>query len=212
MRRLVLLILSVIGAAFLIPTIVMLGIFHQQTAGMIPVEGTIAAWEGDQPVIAYTVDGQAYQCRMSVSSSVHWPVGSPYRLMADPEHPTRAADYFLVLMGGIFGVVSLILIGTGVTVWLVMGRSERRREDLLRYGLQARALVTEVRENYSVRVNQRHPWVVIAACVHPVTRENMTLRSHLVWNPAVREGDTINVAFDPMNEKRYAMDVPEESR
>lgn len=212
MRRLILIILSIIGAAFLIPTAVMLGIFHQQTAGMIPVEGSIAAWEGDQPVIAYTVDGQEYRCRMNVSSSVHWPVGSPYRLMADPENPARATDYFLVLMGGIFGLVSVVLFATGVTVYLVIGRGERRREELLQYGLRARAVVTEVRENYAVRVNQRHPWVIVAACAHPATREDVTLRSHMVWNPAVKEGDAINVAFDPMDEKRYAMEIPEESR
>ena len=85
MRRTVMLTLTIIAVAFLIPTAVMLGIFHQQTKDMIPVEGTIANWDGDHPIIAYTVNGQEYVCRMSVSSSMHWPVGSPYRLMADPE-------------------------------------------------------------------------------------------------------------------------------
>lgn len=212
MRRLILLILTIIGVAFLIPTIAMLGIFHQQTQGMIPVEGVIADWAGDRPVIAYAVDGQEYTAMMSVSSSVHWAVGSPYRVMVDPVNPTRASDYFFALMGGIFGVTAFILLATGFIISFIMRKNERRREDILQYGLRTAAIIVELRQNYSVRVNGRHPWVAIAVCTHPSTREEMTLQSHMLWHPAVAEGDKVDVAFDPMDERRYAMDIPEATR
>ena len=212
MRRTILLIMTILGVAFLIPTAVMLGIFHQQTQGMIPMEGTIAYWDGDQPVIAYTVNDQEYIYHPSVSSSVHWPVGSPYRLMVDPEAPLRVTDYFLVLMGGIFGGVAILTLGIGFTIWFVMGRGERRREELLQYGLRTTAVVTELRQNRSVQVNGRHPWVAIATCTHPSTREETTVKSHMLWHPSVQEGDHVDVAFDPMDERRYAMDIREEKR
>ena len=210
MRRMILLIMTILGIAFLIPTAVMLGIFHQQTRGMIPVEGAIARWDGDRPVVAYTVDGQEYFYHSSVSYTPHWPVGSPFRLLADPDGPIRAADYFLALMGGIFGVIAVITLGIGVTIWSVMGRGQRRREEILQYGLRTTAVVTELKQNRSVQVNGRHPWVATATCVHPSTREEKTIKSHLLWYPVIAEGDHIDVAFDPMDERRYAMDIREE--
>ena len=212
MRRTILLIMTILGVAFLIPTAVMLGIFHQQTKDMIPVEGTIADWEGDHPVIAYTVDEGTYTARMNVSYNPHWPEGSTYRLMVDPSRPGRAMDYFLVLMGGIFGVIAVITLGIGFMIWWFMGRGQRRREEILQYGLRTTAVVTELRLNRSVQVKGRHPWVAIATCTHPSTREEMTVRSHMLWHPAVAEGDHVDVAIDPMDERRYAMDIREEKR
>ena len=211
MRRTILLIMTILGVAFLIPTAVMLGIFHQQTQGMIPVEGTISGWDGDHPIVAYTVDGQEYFYHSNVSYTPHWPVGSPFRLMADPDAPNRATDYFLVLMGGIFGAVAVVVLGTGFIIAAVMKKKERNREEILQYGLRATAVVTELRQNRSVQVNNRHPWVATAVCTHPNTREEMTLKSHMVWKPAVAVGDTVDVAFDPMDDSRYAMDIPEET-
>ena len=212
MRRIILLIMTILGLAFLIPTAVMLGIFHHQTQGMMPVEGTISGWDGDHPIIAYTVDGQEYFYHSNVSYTPHWPVGSSFRLMADPDFPIRATDYFLVLMGGIFGALAVVMLIVGFTIWRVMGRGERRREELLQYGLRATAVVTELRQNRSVQVNSRHPWVAIATCTHPSTREEMTLKSHMLWDPVIAEGDRVDVAFDPMDERRYAMDIREEKR
>ena len=212
MRRMILLIMTILGVSFLIPTAVMLGIFRYQTADMVPVEGVIAAWDGDHPVIAYTMDGLECTATMSVSYTPHRPVGSPYRLMADPEHPGHAVDYFLVLMGGIFGAVAVITLAVGFIIWRVMGRRERMREELRQYGLRVTAVISELQINRSVRVNDRHPWVAVATCVHPSTREQVTVRSHMLWDPTVAEGDQIDVFFDPMDERRYAMDIPEAKR
>lgn len=212
MRRTILLIMTIIGVSFLIPTFVMLGIFHQQTQGMVPMEGAISGWSGDQPIIAYTVDGQEYTSTMSVSYNPHWPVGSPYRLMVDPTDPTRATDYFLVLMGGIFGVIAVILLAIGLIISSVMKKRERRREEILQYGLRTTATIVELNQNRSVQVNHRHPWVAVAICTHPATRDEMTLKSHMLWKPAVAVGDKVDVAFDPMDDRRYAMDIPEETR
>ena len=209
MRRTVLLILTVIGLYFLIPTMVMLAIFGQQSAGMVPLEGAIVAWEGDTPVVAYELNGESYTARMSISSSVHWAIGSPYRLLADPEHPTSTSEYFLVLLGGIFGATSLLLLGTGVTIWLIMGRRERRRQEILQYGLKVSAVITELKQNYAVKVNNRSPWVATAVCVHPVTREEVTLHSHMLWRPSAGVGDTVTASFDPMDDRRYALDIQE---
>ena len=212
MRRMILLIMTILGVAFLIPTAVMLGIFHQQTQGMVPMEGVIADWSGDHPIIAYTVDGQEYVSTMTASYNPHWAVGSPYRVLVDPAYPVRATDYFLVMMAGIFGLIAAITLATGFIITFVMRKGERRREEILQYGLRVTATIVEMRLNRSVRVNSRHPWVAIAQCTHPTTREEMTLKSHMLWKPTVAEGDKVDVAFDPMDERRYAKDIPEETK
>lgn len=212
MRRIILLPFVIVGITFLIAAAVMLGIFRYQTADMVPVEGVIDGWEGDHPIIAYTMDGQACTATMSVSYHPHRPVGSPYRLMADPEQPGHAVDYFLVLMGSIFGGMAILLLAVGFIVWRVMGRRERLRDELRQYGLRVTTVITELQVNRSVQVNSRHPWVAVATCVHPTTREKVTVRSHLLWKPTVAAGDKVDVFFDPIHERRYAMDIPEEKR
>ena len=208
MRRMILLGLTIIGVAFLIPSTVMLLVFRQQTSGMMPVEGTISGWDGDTPLVSYTLYGENYTTT-GTSSDANWPVGSPYRIMVDPFNPYRTTDYILVILSGTFGVMAFVTLLAGFITWGVMGRRERRREEILQYGLRTTAVVTELKQNRAVQVNGRHPWVAVVTCRHPSTREEMTLRSHMLWKPSIAEGDTIDMAFDPMDERRYAMDIPE---
>lgn len=115
----------------------------------------------------------------------------------------------LVLVCVFLSLGAAFLLATAA-VWYFFSRACRRREELLTWGTRAKATVTEVRSNLNVRVNRRNPDVVLARCVHPITRETVTLRSHHVINCTLQPGDMVEIAFDPMNERRYAFDLREE--
>lgn len=108
-----------------------------------------------------------------------------------------------------FGGAGLLFLALAVFVPWLINRGERKRQDLLSWGLRVPATVVDIRPNYSVRVNRRHPWTVYAECIHPISREKVLLHSHAIWNCTVSTGQTVDIAFDQMNEKRFAFDIPE---
>lgn len=108
-----------------------------------------------------------------------------------------------------FGGVGAALLITGVSLFIGLGRGEKRRRELFQYGSIVSGVVEDVSRNYSVRVNGQSPWRVFVACTHPVTGEKVLVRSHNVFYPSAKAGDTVRVAFDPLNEKRFAVELPE---
>lgn len=118
-------------------------------------------------------------------------------------------DPALALLATFFALVgALFFLGIIISRWIIRTLQQRRLA-LLDYGIRVDALVTEVRRNRSVEVNGRHPYRVWARCVHPVTHQEVTMHSHNLWRCTVSPGDTVTVAFDQMNETRFAFDLHE---
>lgn len=114
------------------------------------------------------------------------------------------------VLGYVFLPLGLLFLLAAGCVWMFLSRSLRRREELLTWGTRATATVTEVQSNLNLRLNGYHPKIVLARCVHPITHETLTLRSHNVANCTLQPGQTVEIAFDPMNEKHYVFDLMEE--
>ena len=110
---------------------------------------------------------------------------------------------------GVFTSLGAVMAAVGIGLFIGMGRGERRREELLTWGTQVDATVEKVAQNRLLQVNGRNPWYVEVSCRHPVTRENVQLRSHYVFRLTVQPGDHVRVAFDPMDERKYAVILPE---
>lgn len=123
-----------------------------------------------------------------------------------------STDPALPIVGNVFFGLGVVFLLATALVWYFISRSQRRREELLTWGVRVTGTVTDIRVNYSVKVNRRSPVVVYAECTHPVTRERVTLRSHNLWNCTMETGQTVEIAFDQMNEKRYVFDIREEAR
>lgn len=109
----------------------------------------------------------------------------------------------------VFGGIGALMLVLGVGLFCFMGRGERKRRELLDVGTIVEGTVVDMKVNYAVKVNRRSPWHVYVSCRHPQTYETVTLRSHNVFDPAVQKGDKVRVAFDPMDERKYAIEVPE---
>ncbi len=125
--------------------------------------------------------------------------GDITRIFTLPEEELAFAINGLVFttLGVIFLLVTVILI-------LVGRRKKRMREELLTYGTRVTGTVTHVRVNRSVRVNGRHPLLVQVSCSFP--SGEVTLTSPHLWNACPNTGDTVEVIYDPMDEKRYVIE------
>ncbi len=116
----------------------------------------------------------------------------------------------LPMVGIIFTGMGGLCLLLGLILWLLVRRRARLREELLAWGTRVTGVVAKVVTDRSVQVNRRSPLRIVAEVQHPVTRELVRVRSRQVWSTSLAPGDTVDVLFDPMNEKRRMLDVPQE--
>jgi len=103
-------------------------------------------------------------------------------------------------MGSIFFLM-------GSSFLFVLIRQALRRRWLKMNGTCVTAQVTSVEQNFFVRLNGRHPYVIRAVCVHPYTGQEMKVKSAFFMrdpSPYIQNGQ-IEVMVDPMRENRYHM-------
>ena len=77
-------------------------------------------------------------------------------------------------------------------------------DELLALNSRITGTVTEVRTDYSVRLNSTYARIATIRC--PFPRGEVTVKSHPLWGNAPAVGDTVDVLFDPMDESRYVID------
>lgn len=204
-RRIVTITFAAMGLIFLAIGLAFGVYYDQRTENMVPVQGEVVGRLGDQLVVSYTFGVRTYH--VSVDADFGQRDGDPYDLMVDPDHPADYMDGTFRIMMWVFSGLGLFLLLTGVIVSACMSHGQRRREALLGYGRRATGTIQEVQIVRSVTVCNRHPQVVVATCVHPLTGQTVTLRSHQLWDCTAVPGQQVEIAFDPINEKKYAMDL-----
>ena len=174
---------------------------------MVPVDGTIVSLSSNKPLILYEVDGETYYRQGNVSSST-FRVGDPYRLLVNPEDPNHTID---PVAGGalttVFSCVGGALVLAAIFIHVLMKRSENRLHMLRTCGTRQQGTVTRVHQNFSVRINGRSPWIVVAECPHPQTGETVTVKSTMIWETSLQPGDPVDVLFDPMNDSVRMVDL-----
>ena len=108
------------------------------------------------------------------------------------------------ILGVMFSVLGLAFLLTAFILMLAENRQKRLREELLQYGTRVKGIVTDVRVDYTVRVNRRSPLVAKVSCTLPTGE--VTLKSKRLWNAFPATGDQVEVIYDPMDEKRYVIE------
>ena len=211
LKTLFLLCFAGVGAVFLVISAVLGVSYTQKSAGCVEVTGVIMSIEhGSTPIVAYDWEGERYTLRASTHSSSMRP-GMAYSVLVHPDRPWQPMDHTMRLLSVIFAIVGAALTAAGLIVHAALGGGEKRRIALLSYGRRVTAEVTEIRSNRSVTMMGRHPLYVLATARHPLTGDTVTVRSHQMMRTQLAPGDQVDVAFDPMNEKKYAFDIREDA-
>lgn len=205
-RLIVSLTLVIIGISFLLCSVVIGRPYFTDAEDMVPAEGTIISLDDGRPLVSYQFNGFTYQAWMNVSSSTY-KLGAPFTLLTDPGDPTRFADPSSRIFIYAFGGVGAAMIVIAAAVFVIMKQKENRVKLLREAGIRQTAVVTAVTRNYSIRVNHRSPWAVHAECIHPRTRETITVKNSAVWETSLQPGDPVDVLFDPMDDGFYTLDL-----
>ena len=117
-------------------------------------------------------------------------------------------EVVFAINGTVFTALGVIFLLVAVILILVGRRKKRMREELLTWGARVTGTITQVRVNRSIRVNGRHPLLAQVQCAFP--SGEVTLTSPHLWNACPATGDTVEVIYDPMDERRYVIEFPEE--
>ena len=113
----------------------------------------------------------------------------------------------LPVVGIVFAGIGLIFTVLGVGFLLALLRRKRLKEELLTYGTRVTGTVADIRIDRAYQVNGRHPLRIMVQAQDPFTGETRTLRGPLVWETSLSTGDPAEVLFDPMDSKKYFVDL-----
>ena len=97
-------------------------------------------------------------------------------------------------LGVAFLLVTVILLLVGI-------RRKRQDEELIYLGSRVTGVVTDVKVDYTVRLNRRSPVIAQVRCLLP--SGEVTLKSRRLWNACPSTGDKAEVMYDPMDEEKY---------
>ena len=125
--------------------------------------------------------------------------GSPAAIFTLPED-----DLALSIIGCVFTTLGAVFLVVAIVFALADKRRAALREELLAWGSRVTGTVVDVRTDYTVRINHRYAKIAMIRC--PFPRGEVTLKSHRLWGSIPSVGDTVDVLFDPMDERRYVID------
>jgi len=204
-------IFAFLGTVFMVLGIVLLGVAGwQRESGRqwmengVRADGVYVSVGKGNTRVQYEAEGRVWEARSSVySSDMH--VGEAVDVWYPQGRPEQgritvwATWGVFLIVGGVF-----FLIGAGFMT-VVLAKIMRRRS-LEMNGTHVTAEVTHVAQNFAVRINGRHPYVIHAVCTHPYTGQEMKVKSEfLLDDPQIPAGSRVDVLVDPMRERRYCM-------
>ena len=113
-------------------------------------------------------------------------------------------DLFSVVEGLFLALSGVFLFMMSIRLTLASRKQKQLYDELLALNSRVTGTVTEVRTDYSVRINHRYARIAMVRC--PFPRGEVILKSIRLWNIVPAVGDTVDVLFDPMDESRYVID------
>lgn len=114
----------------------------------------------------------------------------------------------LPMVGLVFSVVGGLFTLIGGIMLIVLRRQRLLREELERYGTRVCGTVTDIVIDQTYQVNGRRPLRILVTAQHPATGSTVTVRSGPIWETTLSTGDAADVLFDPMDERKYLVDLP----
>ncbi len=117
------------------------------------------------------------------------------------------ADIALPIVSGVFLVLGVICLAVTFILWRADRRKTRQREELKTWGRLATGTVVSVRRDYAMRVNGRNPVIAQVEC--QLSSGKATLTSPRLWQVEPMVGDTVDVYYDPMDERKYVIELGE---
>jgi len=205
-----------IGGIFLIIGLIVVGnIFNYENTSETTAIITEISSHGSKDhevYVSYAVGGREYESRLNRYSSDFYE-GKKIDIYYDRDDPQKigmkSLDLLFLMFPG-FGLVFLIIGGTGIAVRVCRKKTEKKLRENGNL-IYANYVETVLNGRYTVNRTQ-HPYNVICEWNNPEDGKKYRLKSKNIWvNPErmINEKNikTFSVYMDPENKKRYFIDV-----
>lgn len=166
------------------------------------------------PTVEFTVDGRRYSFQSSTGSNPpSYKKGESVPVAYDPDDPSNAriASFWSAFLAPlIVGGLGVAFTPIGAVLFVKGRRVARLRAWLWEQGQQVWAEIEHVGRDFSVEVNNRHPYVVHATWQDERTGRTYTATSdYLRDDPGLRlRGQTrVRVLYDPADPDRNLVDL-----
>ena len=180
-----------------------------QQTGKVELNAEIIELHNSRPVVGYELNGERYTYTPSIRST-GFRLGQSYPLWVDPARSGQVFDpAALNLISLIFGAIGGVFLIVGIICLVIRRRSLHRYDALLTYGRSVTGIVTGTEVQTNVTLNRRHPVVLLVSCCHPLTGQQVQVRSESVFRNELRPGDPITVLFDPNDPDNYVVRIGE---
>ncbi|MGN1481156.1 DUF3592 domain-containing protein [Porcipelethomonas sp.] len=158
--------------------------------------------------IEYTVDGDILEEKLNEYNSYMYE-GKEIEVYYDPDNPSdvrmesNVFEFIFLVIGGIFAVIGAVFL----IIVIVTGR---RVENLKKSGDKLSGTITDVKRNYSIRINNCHPFKAECKVINPYDGETYLYSSQNITDDITGFiGMTVTVYVDRNNKRKYYVDIPE---
>lgn len=124
-------------------------------------------------------------------------------LVFDVDNP-NASRIFI----GVFLSLGFLMSVTGAIFLLKVRHRKKVQKRLLEIGYFIFAPVTEIRQDVTISVDDRHPYCVLCEAIHPFTGERLSFKSDdVMYLPNIHLGDQLRVYLDENKPKDYYVEI-----
>lgn len=226
--------LLLLGSMFAVVGLILAVVCAVLTAGTVSFRSTAISAEGTitdveqrrdcdedgctmmyTPVVEFTTaSGDTVVFSPNSASNNQPQVGGTVTVLYQESDPQRARiDGFIGMWLGpvITGALGVVFVAVGLPLAIVQLRRIRTIAWLRSSGERRQATIVGVELNRRVRINERHPWQVVAVGTDPFTGAQLRFVSDDIRRdprPALAGARTVDVLVDPKDPgRRYLMDL-----
>lgn len=162
--------------------------------------------------VNFTYNGKEYRnVELSEYSSSMYE-GKKITLLFNPEADgtaiirTKSMINLPAMIVFFIGIIFLIIGLAGIIPTYIIGKKVGRKKNLVNSGRRIEATVKSIEKQYNVRINGRHPFIIICTYTDIFTGIQYCFKSSRILKnpePAVRIGDTIDVYVDEKDYSKY---------
>ncbi len=165
------------------------------------------------PVVEFTTaDGRVMRFESATGSNPSmYRQGQEVKVLYNPADPAHAMiDSLMELWFApmLLGFIGSLFSAIGFGIGIIQLAKKNKRDWLLSHGVRIQTVVKKVSLDSGISENGISPYIIISQYMDENTRKSYIFESEPIWyDPAEFVGESVTVVVDPVNYKKYYMDL-----
>ncbi|MEQ9414147.1 MAG: hypothetical protein RIF39_09970 [Cyclobacteriaceae bacterium] len=123
---------------------------------------------------------------------------------------TASVSFEMLIGPAVFSFMGFVFMTIGGGVLWMQRKQRLKRKMLMQTGRKLKAIITHITQNQNIKVNNRHPHIVI--CTAPISGIDKEFKSSNIYGSLrLNMGDELDVYIDFRNHDHYWVEIPEDA-